>query len=170
MINFFLEVLDFKYPKNELYEYQKSITDWKPNIHYAKKGVDTITDAKWFDYYPNQETDLLIKEVTKNININLKPGAYKFVKTLAGGSLPFHIDPNRECVFMLPLTDNNAGLQWVDNNKNILCELIYRGPTVINAKILHGVSLNNKDRSFLQINLPCTWKHLIENKDKIFIS
>ena len=95
MSKFFLEVLDFKYPKEQLFEYQKSITEWAPNAHYSKKGIDTATDSKWFDYYPNQDTETLIQETTNNISMPLSGGAYKLVKTLAGGALPFHIDPQR---------------------------------------------------------------------------
>jgi|AntAceMinimDraft_12_1070368.scaffolds.fasta_scaffold07517_6 hypothetical protein len=167
MSRFFLEVLDFKYPKAQLFEYQASIKDWAPNVHYSKKGIDTAADSKWFDYYPDQDNNHLIKEVTENINIKLDGGAYKFVKTLAGGILPFHIDPQRECVLMLPLTDNNAGLQWKIGN-TIVCTHIYKGPAVINAKILHGVPTNDKDRLFLQATIPCTWNYLINNYQHIF--
>ena len=98
----------------------------------------------------------------------LEAGAYKFVKTLAGGALPFHIDPQRSCVLMLPLSDDNSGLQWIDADWNVICECVYKGPTVINAKIRHGVPTNTKDRIFLQVTIPCTWDYLLQNYDKIF--
>lgn len=167
MSRFFLEILDFKYPKADCLAYSQSITEWKPNVHYAKQGIDTVEEAKWFDHYPDQDNNPLIKQITSSINLTLEGGAYKFVKTLAGGSLPFHIDPHRECVFMLPLTDDNAGLQWAWGNK-ILCEHVYKGPTVINAKIMHGVPTNNKDRIFLQVSIPCTWNYLINHYKEIF--
>ena len=168
MSKFFLEVLDFKYPKNQLFEYQQSITEWAPNVHYSKKGIDTAADSKWFDYYPNQDSEPLIQDITNNISLPLEAGAYKFVKTLAGGALPFHIDPQRSCVLMLPLSDDNSGLQWIDADQNVICECVYKGPTVINAKIRHGVPANTKDRIFLQVTIPCTWDYLLQNYDKIF--
>lgn len=168
MSRFYLEVLDFKYPKAECLHYAKSITEWKKNVHYAKKGIDTVADAKWFDYYPDQNNESLINQITANINLPLGNGAYKFVRTLAGGNLPYHIDPQRECVLMLPLTDNNSGLEWIGENRQPICSVIYRGPTVINAKILHGVPMNRKDRIFLQVNIPCNWSFLLENYRNIF--
>ena len=167
MEKYFLELLDFKYPKAELLVYQDSINQWKPNVHYNKLGIDTSKDSKWFDFYADIN-EPLIKEISNNINLTLENRPYKFVKTLAGGSLPFHIDPQRECVLMLPLTDNNAVLQWKDTDDNILCECTYKGPTVINAKILHGVPTIEKDRIFLQVNVPCSWDYLLKNYKNIF--
>lgn len=167
MFKFFLEVLDFKYPKQELFEYQQSIKEWVPNVHYAKSGINTIDDVKWFDYYNKYDLELL-NVISKNINLPLEKSSFKFVKTLAGGSLPFHIDPHRDCVFMLPLTDNNSGLQWINSQGDVICDCTYKGPTVINTKILHGVPENNKDRIFLQVNMPCTWSYLLENYRNIF--
>jgi hypothetical protein len=167
MNNFFVEVPGFEYPKDRLFAFQNSITEWKPNMHYHRNNIDTIEDHKWFDFYPDQEHPL-IQEVSNCINLQLENGAYKFVKTLKGGVLPFHVDPHRTCVLMLPLTDNNAGLQWRAPNGKLLQEHVYKYPTVINAKILHGVPLNDKDRIFLQVTIPCSWKHLIENYKTIF--
>lgn len=168
MSKFYLEILDFKYPKEECLKYAESISDWRPNVHYAKRGIDTINDAKWFDYYPDQDNEPLMKQITASINLPLEAGAYKFVKTLAGGTLPYHIDPQRECVLMLPLTDNNAGLQWIDQNKNFIAGCVYKGPTVINAKIMHGVPKNDRDRIFLQVTTPCSWDYLLTNYKNIF--
>jgi hypothetical protein len=168
MSNFFLEIENFKYSKENLLEYQSNIKDWRPNFHYAALGIDTFKN-KWMDYYPNVN-DPIFKNIKDSISLKLEEGSLKFVTLLEGGNLPYHIDPNRECVFMIPLTDENSGIEWIDDSGRILCSHIYRCPTVINAKIMHGVPFNNKTRSFLQINLPCTWEYLIENKDKIFIS
>lgn len=166
MSKFYLEVLGFQYPKDQLFQYQQHIKNWKPNVHYSSLGINTFS-VKWFDHYPDIN-EPLIKEITSKINLNFESGCCKFVTLLEGGNLPFHIDPNRECVFMLPLTDDNSGIQWIDQDQNILCDHVYRGPTVINAKILHGVPSNTKTRSFLQVNLPCTWNDLISNKEHIF--
>jgi hypothetical protein len=167
MNNFFIEIPTFQYPKDRLLAFQETIQGWKPNMHYNQKNVDTIAEHKWFDFYPDQE-DPLIEEVSNCINLPLNTGAYKFVKTLKGGTLPFHVDPNRECVLMLPLTENNAALQWKNMKGQVCCEHEYKYPTVINAKIPHGVPSNNKDRIFLQVTIPCTWKYLNENYKTIF--
>jgi hypothetical protein len=167
MFNFFLEVLEFKYNKQELFEYQASITEWASNFHSAKKGTNTMDRYKWFDYYPVQ-TEPLMVQVSSAISLPLKQSPFKIVKTLAGGSLPYHIDPYRECVLMLPLTDNNAGLEWIDRTGKVIGSCTYKGPTVINAKIMHGVPFNDKDRIFLQVDIPCTWDYMIENYNSIF--
>lgn len=166
MSKFYIEVLDFKYPKDELAEYHKNIKKWIPNHHYSAKGINTF-NLNWLDYYPDISHPIFEK-ISSSINLELLPGYFKFVTLLGKGSLPYHIDPNRECVFMLPLTENNAGLKWIDDEENVVCELIYKGPTVINAKIPHGVPLSERTRSFLQINLPCSWDFLINNVENIF--
>jgi hypothetical protein len=168
MSKYYLEIEDFKYSKNQLLKYQGSIKEWRPNFHYASKGIDSF-ENKWFDYYPDI-TDPVFNDLILRINLNIEEGSFKFVTLLAGGNLPYHIDPNRECVFMIPLTEDNSGIKWIDEKGSVLYSHIYRCPTVINAKIMHGVPFNDKTRSFLQINLPCSWEYLIENKDKIFIS
>jgi hypothetical protein len=168
MSKYYLEIEDFKYSKDQLLKYQENIKEWRPNFHYANRGIDSF-EHKWYDFYPDIK-DPIFSDLILRINLNIEEGSFKFVTLLAGGKLPYHIDPNRECVFMIPLTEENSGIEWIDGGGSVLCSHIYRCPTVINAKIMHGVPFNNKTRSFLQINLPCTWEYLIENKDKIFIS
>lgn len=152
------EVLDFLYPKQEILEYALIHEDWKPNIWYTAANVD-LTQAKWWDYYPSDDCPI-IGQVSSSIKAELPPGSYKLVKTLKGGHLPYHIDPQRECVFMLPLTDDNSGIEWIDANSNVIYKHTYVGPTVINAKIKHGVPYVDKDRYFLQVNLPVGWNEL----------
>jgi len=168
MSKFYLEIKNFKYSKEHLLSYQENIKEWKPNFHYAAIGIDSF-ENKWLDYYPDI-ADPLFRDITTKINLDIKQGSFKFVTLLKGGNLPYHIDPNRECVFMIPITDENSGIEWVDEKNSVLCSHIYKCPTVINAKIMHGVPFTDKTRVFLQINLPCTWEYLIENKDRIFIS
>jgi len=167
MSDYVIEIPKFKYNQQALLEYQTHITAWKPNVHYAKIGVNTNNGSNWFDFYPD-DTDDIIKDITRSLNINLDPKPYKFTKHLAGGVLPWHIDPHRECVFMIPLTENNEGLQWVDENNSIIAQHVYTCPTVINAKIRHGCPRITKDRIFLQVNIPCLWNELKVNYATIF--
>lgn len=168
MSDYFIEIPNFKYNQKALLEYQSCITDWRPNVHYARIGINTNSGSNWFDYYPDENEDI-IKDITKSLNIELDTKSYKFTKHLAGGVLPWHIDPQRECVFMIPLTDNNEGLQWVDDTSNVIAQHVYTCPTVINAKIKHGCPRITKDRIFLQVNIPCTWKELKDNYTTIFL-
>ena len=92
----------------------------------------------------------------------------RFTRHLPGGKLPWHIDPQRECVFMIPLTTDNEGLQWIDGKANVLCEHIYTCPTVINAKIMHGCKKITKERIFLQVDIPCSWTELKQDYKYIF--
>jgi hypothetical protein len=166
MHEYYIEVLDFKYPKLELLEYQKSIKEWKPNFYFLKVNIDSIKEEKWFETAICSED--LVERIRNNITPPFNTGAFKFQKNLAQGTVPFHIDQYRDCVLMLPLTDDNSGLQWVDSNNNILCEYQYKGPTIINSKIRHGIPTNNKDRIFFQVNIPCTWEYMKDNYKTIF--
>lgn len=168
MSDFVIEIPNFTYNKLELLEYQSRIIDWKSNVHYSKIGVNTNNKNNWFDYYPDVNEEV-IQSITQSLNIKLDPTPYKFTKHLSGGVLPWHIDPQRECVFMIPLTDNNEGLYWVDSNNKIIANHTYTCPTVINAKIRHGCPKITKDRIFLQVNIPCSWEYLKNNYKDIFL-
>ena len=135
MYEYFVEIPNFKYDREALLKYQKEITDWRPNVHYTKAGIDTGKRNSWFDYYPDKNTNI-IKDIASQINIDLNSKPFKFTRHLPGGKLPWHIDPQRECVFMIPITLNNEGLQWIDGKAQVICEHIYTCPTVINAKII----------------------------------
>ena len=168
MSDYLIELPHFEYNKSALIDYQKEIKDWRPNNHYTRAGIDTGKENSWFDYYPDKNNSV-IKEITNNLNIDLviqKP--YKFTMHLAGGKLPWHIDPKRECVLMIPLTDDNEGLKWINGKGETLCEHIYTCPTVINAKIMHGCPTITKDRIFLQVDIPCSWTTLKEDYKYIF--
>jgi len=168
MSDYVIEIPNFKYNQQALLDYQANITEWKPNVHYSRLGINTNNSNNWFDFYPS-ETENVIKDITQSLNIKLDAKPYKFTKHLSGGVLPWHIDPQRECVFMIPLTDNNEGLQWVDNSNSVIAQHIYTCPTVINAKIKHGCPKITKDRIFLQVNIPCSWKELKDNCKNIFL-
>tara|TARA_S200000501_G_scaffold260989_1_gene244959 strand:- start:427 stop:942 length:516 start_codon:yes stop_codon:yes gene_type:complete len=167
MYEYFVEVPNFKYDREQLLKYQQGITDWRPNVHYTKAGIDTGKRNSWFDYYPDKNINI-IKDIENQIKINLNSKPFKFTRHLPGGKLPWHIDPQRECVFMIPITLNNEGLQWIDGKGNIVCEHIYTCPTVINAKIMHGCQEITKERIFLQVDIPCSWTQLTRDYKYIF--
>ena len=50
MYEYFVEIPNFKYDREALLKYQKEITDWRPNVHYTKAGIDTGKINSWFDY------------------------------------------------------------------------------------------------------------------------
>jgi hypothetical protein len=167
MYEYFVEIPNFKYDREALLKYQKEITDWRPNVHYTKAGIDTGKRNSWFDYYPDKNTNI-IKDIASQINIDLNSKPFKFTRHLPGGKLPWHIDPQRECVFMIPITLNNEGLQWIDGKAQVICEHIYTCPTVINAKIMHGCQEITKERIFLQVDIPCSWTKLTKDYKYIF--
>ena len=72
-----------------------------------------------------------------------------------------HIDPQRTAVLMLPLTDNPSPIVFYENDQEIF-KHVYTGPTIINAKIKHGVPQVTKDRIFLQINFFNPWNEICE--------
>ena len=168
MHDYFIELPNFMYDREALFLYQHHITMWKPNVHLAKAGVDpSKKDISWFDYYPNKDLDIL-QEITSSINLDLTSKPYKFTAHQQGGSLPFHRDPQRECVLMLPLTDTPEGLQWINGKREVIADHVYTCPTVINAKIMHGCPIITKDRILLQVDIPCSWETLKQNYKYIF--
>jgi hypothetical protein len=160
MDNFVLELPELKYDRVGLINYQASIKDWHPNHHFMKAGLDT-SSCNFFDYYPDEADSELLTNTFNNI-ANLLPlerKPFKFTKVLKGGILPDHIDPSRDCILMLPLTENPSKVVWKENGV-IIKEHIYRCPTVINGKILHGVPEVLEDRIFLQCKITCNWETL----------
>ena len=71
------------------------------------------------------------------------------------GELPYHIDA-RECVLTIPIGDVDKPISWVDSSGVFLGSYFYKGPVLINTKILHGCLENTSDRFLFQIgfNLP----------------
>lgn len=162
MNDYIIELPDFSYNKAELFEYQQKYIEWAANIHYRKGGIDTSL-LGFFDHYPTTDCNGLLLEVFKEINLPLEIGDVKFSKLLPDGKMPFHIDPQRSAVFMLPLTDDPAKIEWRDTLGNVLYEHTYKCPTIINAQILHGVPYSHNERIFLQVRINHEW-HVIQSK------
>lgn len=170
MNDYVLELPNFKYNRIGLFEYQANIKNWSNNYHYNNGGYDTSKDY-FYDYYPEDDCNGLLIEIFDQINLGytLSPMSdTKFSKLLAGGKMPFHVDPQRSAVLMLPLTDDPAKLEWRDREKNILYEHEYKCPALINAKILHGVPHSLNDRIFLQIKIMGEWEYILDNYKNIF--
>ena len=73
--------------------------------------------------------------------------------------MPPHTDPLRTGVLMIPLTEEPSPIVFYENNRKIFSHK-YVCPTLINAKIKHGVPEVKKDRIFLQINFVQSWDNL----------
>ncbi|MGY8867761.1 MAG: hypothetical protein ACKVJK_19320, partial [Methylophagaceae bacterium] len=78
---------------------------------------------------------------------------------------PMHIDPQRTAVLMLPLTDNPSPIVFYEDYQEVF-KHVYTGPTIINAKIKHGVPKVARDRIFLQINFFNPWNEICEQFSK----
>ena len=148
---YIIEQPNFIYPRQELYDYQNNHNGYKENIHFKKaRNLNTATECKFFDL--TDINNIHVQEVLSTLNC--KDG--KFTKVVAGGIMPAHIDPQRTAVLMLPLTDTPSPIVFYEGDKEIF-KHIYIMPTIINAKIKHGVPEVKTDRIFLQINFyePC---------------
>lgn len=170
MNDYVLELPDFKYDRVGLFDYQARIEDWSNNYHFNKGGYDT-SKVHFYDYYPQDYCNGYLSEIFNQIDLGYElfpESDTKFSKLLAGGKMPFHIDPQRSAVLMLPLTDDPAKLEWRDAQRNFLYEHEYKCPTLINAQILHGVPHSLNDRIFLQIKIMGEWSHLLDNYKTIF--
>ena len=154
--DFIVEHPNFKYPRQELFNFQNNNPAYKENQHFQKRyNLNTASSHKFFDLI-KMENDV-IKDLTKNLQCN----DYKFTKVLAGGVMPKHIDPQRTGVLMLPLTDSPCPIVFYKNGKEVFSH-VYTCPTMINAKIEHGVPEVNNDRIFFQINFLQSWETLKE--------
>lgn len=170
MNDFFIEVPKLSYSKSELLEYQSTIVDWQSNVHYRNiRKIDSVTEYNWVDFYPDVDLPVF-SELRSQFCFPVSYGSFKIVKHSANAVLPYHIDPQRECVLMLPLTEENSGLKWVDSDKKVICEHEYKYPTIIYTKILHGVPLIEKERIFLQVDIPYKWDFVTERIESLFIS
>lgn len=167
MNDFIIELADFSYDKSALYKYQQHHINWVANVHYKSFGVDTA-EMGFFDYNPTTDCDGLLTPVLKNINFDITLGDFKFNKLLKNGKMPFHIDPQRSAVLMLPLTDDPAKIEWRDSKENVLYTHIYKCPTIINAQILHGVPFSHNERIFLQVRIHKEWDFIKENYKTMF--
>lgn len=152
MNRFVIELDNFEYPKQELYDFQNNNDGYKANIHFKSgHGYDTAKGSKFFDL-TSKDCEVANKFV-KSIGLDTD---YKFTKVLAGGEMPAHIDPFRTAVLMLPLTDEPSPIVYYEDNIEVYRHT-YTKPTIINAKIKHGVPIVTRDRIFLQINLVEDW-------------
>lgn len=147
---YYVELPDFIYNKEELFNFQDKNSHYRENEHF-KEGYsfDTAKECLFFDLPANNAT--CVQKVIDNNHLNINANDCKFTKVLAGGHMPYHIDPLRKEVLMIPLTDDPAPVVWVDDQDNIIQEHIYKMPTIINAKIRHGVPSVSFDRIFLQM-------------------
>ena len=151
-----IELPNFIFPKRELFEYQNNHQDYKENIHFKKgHNLDTAKTCKFFDL--TNIDNPVVKQVLDTA------GAVdgKFTKVLAGGVMPAHIDPQRTAVLMLPLTDNPSPIIFYKDDREIF-KHVYTVPTIINAKIKHGVPEVKTDRIFLQINFFEPWENVLK--------
>ena len=152
--NYIVEYPNFYVPKEDLFNYQDGHKEYKENVHFkTQHNLDTASECKFFD---------LVTKDCKSANILLdlvKGDNYKFTKVLAGGVMPPHTDPLRTGVLMIPLTEEPSPIVFYENNRKIFSHK-YVCPTLINAKIKHGVPEVKKDRIFLQINFVQSWDNL----------
>lgn len=166
MNRFVIELPKFKYNKQDLFEFQESITDWQPNLHYAKKGINS-SDSDFFDYYIRDTSHPVLSEIVNQLNFTPSDKDFKFSKILKNGVLPFHIDPYRSSILMIPISDNPSEIEWKFNNK-IAYTHKYTCPTIINGTVKHGVPKTDNDRIFLQIKISAGWKDLLNNLELFF--
>jgi hypothetical protein len=66
------------------------------------------------------------------------------------------------------LCDSPDPVIFVSETEEILLEWTYRCPTIINAKVTHGVPIVNSDRIFLQIKIDKEWDYVKEHSRRIF--
>lgn len=157
MIDYFIELKDLYYDKVGLYNFQNEHENYVSNMHYKKIGNNTEETFKYLDLY-NFDSEIA-KQLCQRFNCKTDA---KFTKILAHGTLPFHIDPNRTAVAMFPLTDNPSPISFVDKEDNLLYTHTYTCPTIINAKVRHGVPSTETDRIFFQVNCYLPWNEVVE--------
>ena len=127
---FIIELDNFYYPRQELFEYQDNNADYKANIHFkSAHNYDTATQSLFFDL--TGKNCEVANRFVESIGLETD---YKFTKVLAGGEMPAHFDPYRTAVLMLPLTDEPSPIVYYENDVKVF-EHTYTKPTIINAKI-----------------------------------
>jgi hypothetical protein len=170
MDDYVLEIPSLKYDKERIFEYQHKL-NWQPNPLYSRSGVDT-SKMNYFDVYLEDKDEVSIfTDILDQLSPEIRDiKQFKYNKLLAGGEMPFHKDIFRNVVLMFPLTDYPADIIFIDKNKNEIARHTYRCPTIINAKIRHGVPDVKKDRYFLQLNIPYTWDEVLSNYHDIFLT
>ena len=166
--NFLLEYPTIKYDREALKVFVANVTSWAPNLHFMAGGVDTSL-YHFYDHYleapSNTVTAAVHGQVLKQLPTTLT--TYKFTKVLAGGVMPYHIDPQRCGVLMIPISEYPSKVCWKNTTGEIIFEHTYTCPTIINAKILHGVPYTPTDRVFLQGSVAGSWESLVANRGQI---
>lgn len=166
--NFIIEWPEIEYDREGLKSFANNIVNWAPNLHFMAGGVDTSL-CHFYDYY----VEAPLHSATKAIHVNVKQHlptilpTYKFTRVLSGGVMPFHIDPQRGGVLMIPISSNPSKVCWKNKSGEIIFEHTYRCPTIINAKLLHGVPYTPIDRVFLQGSVEGSWESLVANRRQI---
>ena len=155
---------NFEYDRQAIVDVQHNHENYEANKHFMNyNGVDTVKDCLMFDL-TKFKYDVTVDLCAR---FNFKTDD-KFTKVLAGGTMPAHIDPKRTAVVMFPLTDKPSPIHYYDDDMNELFNYTYEGVTIINAKIKHGVPVNNSDRIFYQVNCYLPWEEVVtmykENK------
>lgn len=154
-IDYIIEYPNYKYLKQELYDFQHNHIGYKENLHFQSgHNLNTATECKFFDLVTNE------CEIVNNMIKEVNGKDYKFTKVLAGGVMPAHVDPQRTGVLMIPLTDSPSPIIFYDKDNNEIFSHTYTCPTMINSKIKHGVPKVESDRIFLQINYFQPWNTL----------
>lgn len=150
---FIIELDDFQWNKQQLFNAQHNHENYKSNNLYKKlHNFDTADEAKMWDL---MEYDIpQATQIAQRFNCKTDS---KFTKVLAGGYMPTHIDPNRTAVAMFPLTDEPSPIVFFENTKEVFTHK-YTCVTILNAKIHHGVPVNTSDRIAFQVNLYLPWE------------
>jgi hypothetical protein len=159
-----IPLTNFKYNRQAIVDAQHNHKNYEANpLFMDYNGVDTVKDCLMFDL-TKFKYDVTV-DLCARFNFETDD---KFTKVLAGGVMPAHIDPLRTAVVMFPLTDKPSPIHYYDESMNELFNYTYEGVTIINAKIKHGVPVNNSDRIFYQVNCYLPWEEVVtmykENK------
>lgn len=166
--NFLLEYPELVYDRDILKTFANNLRHWAPNMHFMAAGYDTSL-CHFYDRYVEATSTPLTNTIHSTV-LKLLPTTdlvYKFTKVLAGGVMPYHIDPQRGGVLMIPISDYPSKVCWKDKSGQIIFEHTYRCPTIINAKIPHGVPYTPTDRVFLQGSVAGSWESLVANRRQI---
>jgi hypothetical protein len=152
-----IPLTNFKYNRQAIVDAQHNHKNYEANpLFMDYNGVDTVKDCLMFDL-TKFKYDVTV-DLCARFNFETDD---KFTKVLAGGVMPAHIDPLRTAVVMFPLTDKPSPIHYYDESMNELFNYTYEGVTIINAKIKHGVPVNNSDRIFYQVNCYLPWEDVV---------
>lgn len=159
---FIIELPQLQYDRTSLLSYQKTIKEWHSNYYWTTIGVDTMGKFQLYEHVPDEDNSEILTNLLQKIRslgLPVDKKAFKFLKILKGGTFPDHIDPRRDCILMLPLTDNPDKIYFKENDV-VVFEHQYSCPTITNGKIIHGVLPTKNDRIVLQCKINCDWETL----------